>query len=160
MSLEVVFIFNGFSLVKCCYLPSSTRMIIICRCLSLLLYDLVLFFYMLVLWWWVSIFFWCCWKVGVCGWKCWLFKMVLLGGCIMTNCTYFWVFSSCWCVALVAFGIVLCFFQLLLRYWQWENSSIFFPLSCFFERCYFLLKKWVWKWFCIAAWQVVIASEF
>lgn len=30
--------------------------LIICRCFSLLLYDLVFFFHMLVLWWWVSIF--------------------------------------------------------------------------------------------------------
>lgn len=68
-------------------------------------------------------FVWCCWKVGVFGWRMslehwkWVFlflkKMVLLGGGPMTNCTCFWVFSSCWCIALVYLGTVLWFLSVI-----------------------------------------------
>lgn len=40
-------------------------------------------------------------------------KMVLLGGGLMTNCTCFWVFSSCWCIALVSLGTVLWFLSVI-----------------------------------------------
>lgn len=53
-------------------------------------------------------------------------KMVLLGGGLMTNCTCFWVFSSCWCIALVSLGTVLWFLSVI--------AMLLAPLSGFVEK--------------------------
>lgn len=141
--------------------------LIICRCFSLLLYDLVFFFYMLVLWWWVSIFSDVVGKVvSVAGEWAWNIGSVY---CLKWYCL--WVAS--WQIVLVSEFLVLAgcsiggFWDCLMFFFGYcyvigseRILPFFYPCHVLLKRCSFLLKKWVWKWFCIAAWQVVIASEF